>query len=429
MGIKISELPLGTANVNSIVPATNAAGNLTEKITLGDIANLKQDWEEAVFSLNSFTATAGHKYYLAPTDFVVVEGFDVEDPASSLNGEWYFFWNQSMQTVRVGGVEVPTGRTVVRYCEQAGPGAGTWHTAPSSAGGLSDSSTYILCKTGDDIAAKYAAAKLLTPGGNALSATNRAYLVIMPGVYPLTAQWEIDAEFVDVIGLGSSALERGCVVAVTTSGDYDINVSANNVRITGIGTQPEGIGVPTNIKTVGGKPLQVFERCISPGTTFAFYGEGGFGSGDGSISGTFVNCMAGNNSFGGLIPGMWGEPSASGTFINCTGGNGSFGGKAATGMFTNCTGGIGSFGSFGGGASGSFNNCVGGDASFGGGENGGAEGYFVNCTAGGASFGTSGYPGGTLIGCRLTSGSFPPPTGSGKQRFCLDGSYTIVNAG
>jgi hypothetical protein len=37
---KISQLPAGTAEANAVVPATNAAGTATEKITLGDIAAL-----------------------------------------------------------------------------------------------------------------------------------------------------------------------------------------------------------------------------------------------------------------------------------------------------------------------------------------------------------------------------------------------------
>lgn len=38
--VKISALPAGTANANAVVPATNAAGTATEKITLGSIAAL-----------------------------------------------------------------------------------------------------------------------------------------------------------------------------------------------------------------------------------------------------------------------------------------------------------------------------------------------------------------------------------------------------
>lgn len=38
--VKISELPAGTANASAVVPATNAAGTITEKITLGAIRDL-----------------------------------------------------------------------------------------------------------------------------------------------------------------------------------------------------------------------------------------------------------------------------------------------------------------------------------------------------------------------------------------------------
>jgi len=38
--VKISQLPAGTAAANAVVPATNAAGTTTEKITLGAIRDL-----------------------------------------------------------------------------------------------------------------------------------------------------------------------------------------------------------------------------------------------------------------------------------------------------------------------------------------------------------------------------------------------------
>jgi hypothetical protein len=38
--VKISDLPAGTAAADAIVPATNAAGTTTEKVTLGSIAAL-----------------------------------------------------------------------------------------------------------------------------------------------------------------------------------------------------------------------------------------------------------------------------------------------------------------------------------------------------------------------------------------------------
>jgi hypothetical protein len=38
--VKISQLPAGTANASAVVPATNAAGTTTEKITLASIRDL-----------------------------------------------------------------------------------------------------------------------------------------------------------------------------------------------------------------------------------------------------------------------------------------------------------------------------------------------------------------------------------------------------
>jgi hypothetical protein len=38
--IKISQLPTGTVSRNAVVPATNADGNTTEKVTCGSIADL-----------------------------------------------------------------------------------------------------------------------------------------------------------------------------------------------------------------------------------------------------------------------------------------------------------------------------------------------------------------------------------------------------
>lgn len=59
--VKISELPAGVANANAVVPATNAAGNLTEKITLGDIAALAAD-VLTLESLGAAPAVHSHSY-------------------------------------------------------------------------------------------------------------------------------------------------------------------------------------------------------------------------------------------------------------------------------------------------------------------------------------------------------------------------------
>ena len=247
-----------------------------------------------------------------------------------------------------------------------------------SAGLEKTTNNYVICKIGDNLLTKYAEAKLLTPGGNALSTTNRATLIIMPGNYSLSEEWEIDAEFVDIIGLGSTPLDRGCNVSVTVT-DFDINVSANDVRIKGIGTPSDRA-----FKTVADKPLQVFEECVGGSVVTGIFDIPSFGiyGGTGeSVSGTFINCSGGDSSFGGY------GGTASGTFTNCSGGDFSFGASGT--------------------ASGTFTNCVGGDLSFGG-FGGTASGTFLRCT--------------------LTSGTFQTLSGTGKYRLCIDGNYEVINA-
>jgi len=56
---------------------------------------------------------------------------------------------------------------------------------------------------GAALIAAYARAKLMTPNGAALSATNRALVLVPPGVYDVgTTRLEIDTDFVDVEGFG-----------------------------------------------------------------------------------------------------------------------------------------------------------------------------------------------------------------------------------
>ena len=76
-------------------------------------------------------------------------------------------------------------------------------TTTGGRGIVTDSDAYVICQPGDDLLAKYTAAKALTPGGNAKSATNRAALLIFPGYYETDSGLDIDTDYVDVIGLGS----------------------------------------------------------------------------------------------------------------------------------------------------------------------------------------------------------------------------------
>ena len=81
--VKISELPAGVANVNAVVPATNAAGNLTEKITLGDIAALAAN----VVTLEGLgAAPANHTHaYATQQDINTAIGNLVDSAPQTLN--------------------------------------------------------------------------------------------------------------------------------------------------------------------------------------------------------------------------------------------------------------------------------------------------------------------------------------------------------
>ena len=311
---------------------------------------------------------------------------------------------------------------------------------------------------GINLLAAYAAAKALTPNGAALSATNRASVIIPPGVYDLGSgegytPLTLDTEFVDLIGLTSDrksqhikgtppATNSGVIVQTaddvhvsnlyvkiltevesanwndTDSAAYFPSTSLSNTVVDNCQFDGQDCGGDEGPRLFSMRLYieysGTFNNCT--GGNFAFGGNGG------TASGTFTNCTGGNSAFGGD------EGTASGTFTNCTGGNGAFGGYGGTvsGVFTNCTGGNNAFGGYGGTASGTFTNCTGGDYSFG--VCGTVSGVFTNCTGGEAAFGGNG---GTLSGqlyyCRLTTGSFQTLAEGGKLRACVDGSDTFID--
>jgi hypothetical protein len=151
-------------------------------------------------------------------------------------------------------------------------------------------SGYVLVQQGDSLAAKYAEAKTKSP-----SATNRISVFIVPSTYSLSSELEIDAEYVDLVGLGAQFQSPAVIVSNNT-----LNVTANDVRVSGIsvGTQQFIIG--------NNKPLQVFENCVGGNGSFANV----------ICSGSFSGCVGGNSSFGN---------SANGIFTYCNGGSSSFG--------------------------------------------------------------------------------------------------------
>jgi hypothetical protein len=149
------------------------------------------------------------------------------------------------------------------------------------------------------------------------------------------------------------------------------------------------------------RPEAKFVNCIA--------GDQSFGVAAIELAGTYINCQAGNSSFGWAPLGS-GTLTLSGRFENCTAGNESFGwysGNAVTltapGTFINCRAGNESFVSKSVGS--------GGPDSF-------ASGYFEGCSAGNRSFAghSSGRKTGTFVRCYCLStvsdeGPITGPTG------------------
>ncbi|MCK9210348.1 MAG: hypothetical protein M0P61_05860 [Ignavibacteriaceae bacterium] len=216
-----------------------------------------------------------------------------------------------------------------------------------------------------ELAAAYALAKTMTPYGNALATGNRVTIVIAPGLYNDGSTLNVDTQFIDLVSLTGKA-------DIILSG---INVTANDVYLKGISTGTATFTIATALN------MLKCENCIGLGI-LSFRSGINFG---GTVSGTFINCIGGDYSFGGSYTYPF---VVSGTFINCIGGINGFGGQGTV--------------------SGTFTNCIGGDNSF-------------------------GNDAGTLIGklywCRLTSGTFQTVSGAGQTRMCLDGTNTLNNQG
>ena len=248
----------------------------------------------------------------------------------------------------------------------------------------------IIAQAGDDLIAKYAEAVALIPNLSA-STTNRASLIIFPAEYSTDEEPVFDAEFVDVIALGSSEKKPSVFIK-----DSSVNVTANDVRVVGISTK----GQPFK---VSGGPLQVFENCSGGNNSFGHSADGSYLG----LNGTFINCTAGNKSFGHMIGND--DTNIAGTFINCTAGDRSFGYSTGNGSLE---------------AFGKFENCTAGDYSFMGGE---TSSKYINCTAGNNCFGN--LCKGTYTDCAAGNFSFSQQDGiaSGTFTNCVAGNYSFAS--
>ena len=255
---------------------------------------------------------------------------------------------------------------------------------------------------------------------------NLVTVVVAPGKYSFDTDFLVNKDHINIVSLTGNA-------DVLFTGDGTIDVTVDGIFLKGIDVQDKPFTIATDLD------LLRVENCI--GSDYSFGGDGEIVSGtftdciaggnsfggSGNASGTFTDCIAGGGSFGGSgnVSG-----TASGTFNNCIGGDYSFGRVAASGTFNNCQGGGNSFGNFGI-ASGTFNNCIGISDSFG--SYGTASGTFTDCIgdfkAFGGGGGITGTASGTFTNCRGGGNSFGHSTASGTFTNCRGGGYSFGNNG
>lgn len=325
-------------------------------------------------------------------------------------------------------------------------------------------------ESGESLAAAYAAAKTLKPGGNALSATNRACVMIPPGRYnlpPLTnlPSLTLDAEYVDLIGMADTPAGTW-VTAFGNNGETSPTVlqTADDVHLMGFtvhqrnnqagnhnyvidaanaasvyrfmhfrNAQPSKYSMSVHaVEDLAG----LWEFCEGDNWSWRLAGEyelsatmrdcvaGDYSFGTdanpgASITGTFQRCVGGDRSFGGCVTDGC-DIAAGAVFEDCKGGDRCWAlGMEFAGTARRCIGGDGCFGGYAGtdthygsvAASAVLEACVAGAYSFGGGPLGLFSGYAKNCEAGSGSFG--GWQGagtscsGILIDCRTIDRAKP----------------------
>lgn len=268
----------------------------------------------------------------------------------------------------------------------------------------------------------YAKAKTLTPNGAALSATNRACVIVPPGKYDLDhgvagacVPLTLDTQYVDIIGLTTDrALQHIYGTPASTNSGVIIQ-TANDVHISNLTVE---------ILTAFGTPNEdnTDSAAYFPNTNLtAVIVDNVYFKGDEGADDVLWSMRRGVLEY-------------SGTFNSCIGGICSFGynGKAL-GTFTSCTADANSFGSgVNGIASGIFTNCAAGTESFG---TAIASGIFTNCTCTGSAFSNDGgIFSGKMINCSMFTDWAPSPVASvatveiasGGTNYEVDDELTVV---
>lgn len=246
--------------------------------------------------------------------------------------------------------------------------------------------------SGTNLLAAYTAAKSLTPGGNALSATNRAVVFIPPGRYDLNGGFlTLDTQYVDVVGLSTDRTATVITSAFTDITKGTIIQTANDVHASNLTVEKSNDTDGSAYYPSNDLDLTVWhdvEFSASDNAAYSMRTEIEY-------SGTFIDCESGSLGFGS-------SGTASGTFIDCEAGADSFGTYGtASGTFIRCRGDVYSFGCGGGAAaSGTFIDCEVTGAGFGW-ETVETSGYFRNCRASSVCFSNAT---GTFINCDVMTG-------------------------
>jgi hypothetical protein len=302
-----------------------------------------------------------------------------------------------------------------------------------------DGFSYRFVRVGNDNAANGAAlqdaydqAKLLTPGGGALSATNRVAILLPAGTYSFgTDVFPVDTEFIDFVGLGATPQDTVITSGhIVSDGQGTVTKSADDVAFANLTIHNSGNTLvnsdATDASAYAPQGFFTSELFVNVRFTVADYAaawptrlEQGYG-------GTYIDCFSGSTSqrtfeiatgiFTGVQTGDYAFTSATGTFTDCVAGTQSF--YSLTGTATRCTGGNNSF--FTMGATAVAKNCHCTGSGFGTTAVGAlaenctaAGGMFVfvgvlsgthrNCHGGGPSFNNAALTG-TFIDCSAPSG-------------------------
>jgi hypothetical protein len=289
---------------------------------------------------------------------------------------------------------------------------------------------------GARLTSAYAEAKTFTPQGSALSATNRATIILLPGRYNLgTTRLNLDTDFVDIIGLTDTPEQVVITSSVILSDSGTIYQTANDVKIKGVTIDrtgnPAGSGAGRTAAYFPFPRATAITTWSGNGTTMTIAANGHglqtgdsvriSGSGNSSVDGAFTVTRIDDNSFS--YPSTVNDAGSIGTATerfnltyieNCV-----FSGTSGSGMRTAIE------------YSGTYRKCIGGDSSFAG-VSGGvgtsttiASGLFEDCTSGSFSFGGSGTASGTFTRCTSNGTASFGRTSSGTFTDCVGGDLSF----